>query len=236
MKLTLLDERIAVKAIEAAEDAFAIFAEWRSKKPDREKLRLRCSIHFTAILITRYPGYWTSDDLNLFAKHERDIGLAGTVAITKVIREHLSDKFEKKFPEKTLRELINIKAPKDSRFSKVYHMPIESELQLAQSAEQRLSDWLKKIIIDDMQLEQRKDIGPKDYVKFILDGAALIFASPTTETNYAVELKKIETGGPLKTLPLNDEERKRYKELIEKVQAEANKSEQGDTWKVSPTE
>ena len=85
-------------AVRAAEKAAAAFHVWRAKRPDRDVLRFRISLHWAPDLYT-YPerGYWSSDHLNFFMKYEREIGLSGTVAVTDKVFSHLSGNCQQRF-------------------------------------------------------------------------------------------------------------------------------------------
>lgn len=58
---------------------------------------LRVSAHLCYVLVHKYPQYWHSEELNAFAKAERDLGIRGGFAITSELFRHLSESNKKRF-------------------------------------------------------------------------------------------------------------------------------------------
>src|SRR5438105_4542830 len=69
-------------AVEATRAIADIFSKWKKQTEDRSVLRVRISAHKAdGVLAHPDPSYWTSSDLNIFAKNEREIGIAGAIGI-----------------------------------------------------------------------------------------------------------------------------------------------------------
>lgn len=62
-------------------------------------MTLRVSGHFGSILTVREPRFWHGKELNFFAKHERQLSAPDMFAITRQLREMLSQDQRIKFPQ-----------------------------------------------------------------------------------------------------------------------------------------
>jgi hypothetical protein len=67
--------------------------------PKGYSLKLRVSGHFGSILTVREPRFWHGKELNFFAKYERELSAPGMFAITRQLREMLSQDQRMKFPD-----------------------------------------------------------------------------------------------------------------------------------------
>lgn len=89
--------------LKAADEMFHEFEVWKTAKKhqNRDKLNLRISIHAEEIYVHDDTGYWYSDGLSLFLKHERKLAIEGTVIITsKVFEDIFPDAEQKKWQER----------------------------------------------------------------------------------------------------------------------------------------
>jgi hypothetical protein len=78
--------------VDLAKSIYQEFYKWRQSTPRADGLGLRVSAHRAhTVHVTEDPSYWTSDDLNVFAKYERLIGISGTIAVTDALRKQLSE-------------------------------------------------------------------------------------------------------------------------------------------------
>ena len=87
----------------AGESVFQVLgsvnALYADRFPERQRMTLRVSGHYGSILTVREPRFWHGKELNFFAKHERELSAPAMFAITKQLRDMLSQEQRMKFPE-----------------------------------------------------------------------------------------------------------------------------------------
>jgi len=77
----------------------SVSALYSDRFPEGQRMTLRVSGHFGSILTVPEPRFWHGRELNFFAKHERELSAPGMFAITRQLRETLSQEQRKKFPD-----------------------------------------------------------------------------------------------------------------------------------------
>jgi hypothetical protein len=181
------------KAVDGAYALAKAFDAWRARKQpnqlDLSALRLRISIHSANSVYThKNPGYWTSEDLNAFAKYERQIAIAGTVAITDTVRPHLSASRQARFPAGTKREiLIGNSAGTTALIRSAYYSVLKGgDAALDQPS---LPLWLNQVATK-MKLPVATDIGPVSVPTAVIGDAVVLQSIQASSEVLIVDLKQ----------------------------------------------
>lgn len=192
-------------AVDAARAVGKEFQDWRKGDADRVNLGIRISIHRAYPVYTHETrGYWTSVDLNAFAKHERDIAVAGTIAITDGIRENLASRVASQFVESTRREVLIGGGPSQPAIIRyVYYSPLEGEDARLRQAQASLGAWLQRLSAE-MGTTPSTDVGPQSAVRAAVGGAVILQFASTPATNIVVESRR--SMGPKEYHDLSDAE------------------------------
>jgi hypothetical protein len=189
--------------VSAAVEAARVFAEWRDESPDRTLLGLRLSAHAAHPLYEHPdPSYWTSDDLNVFAKYERDIGIAGTIAITDVVREHLSPPYAAQFPQSAARDLFAASPSGDKAVIRRIFYTVHPETRAGRPAYKTLARFCGDFETSETAAEVAP-VGPRNAIRATLSGAALLYATDTPGGRMIVDLQRSSSPG---RIALTDDE------------------------------
>jgi hypothetical protein len=183
--------------VAAGEDCLTEFERWRRVAPDRAQLELRVSAHSAYPVYTYHdPGQWTSDHLNLFIKHERRIGVAGTVAITDAVKENLSPSLQPKFPDSSRREVLIGAVGGTSTSSLirfVYYMPIaRTKDRPGTTLRNHVAELT--LSVGGAEPTQADDLG-----LHWLGGASLLAGAFMPSTRLVVDLERVASTDPLET-------------------------------------
>lgn len=218
-------------AILAADVAFHIFLEWKNEKTDRQNLQLRVSIHHGWPVYThKYPGYWISDDLNIFAKNEREIALPGTIAITdKVYHNLYASNIRNRFPESSKKEfIIGGGLDRSSLIKWIYYDKTRKAPKYPgiTSLVAYLNTLSKKI-----GLEVDKTIGPSSEIRTIFGEAIVLSGLSSPSDNLQIYLKKV---NQFNSYDFKRDELKAFKELSTNLKNDSLNYGFEDKKKVSP--
>jgi hypothetical protein len=215
-------------AVEAAVAAAEEFHRWRGAREDRSKLRLRASLHHAAMVyIHEDEGYWASDDLNVFLKYEREIGVSGTVAVTQAIFPHLLEPLQNAF---AYSRPMRFSAPRGAPLiSAVHYMPLPHEAGLNNLGRHGFFEWMKLLDLPEIQFID-PTIGPKADMRLSLGESSFLFAAPAPDSPFAIEL--VQTGARVEP-ELNKAEKEQWELLQARLVASAREENKEDGRKVS---
>ncbi|MBK8069306.1 MAG: hypothetical protein IPK27_17265 [Rhodanobacteraceae bacterium] len=212
-------------AVDAAFAAAHSFSKWRKRAPSRSLLRLRVSIHLADDVYTHpQEGYWSSDDLNVFLKYERAIGVSGTIAITQAVHEHLSKGTQNRFNIARDRQFGAGGKP---LISKIYHSSIPAEVALNRDDKSGFFEWINSLRLPGA-LTDDPDVGPESRRRLSLDGASFLFVAPDPDSELSLDL--VARDSPA-TTKLTEKEDSAWREMQAKERAGSDA--RGDGRKVS---
>jgi hypothetical protein len=200
-------------SIAAAEAATQVFANWRAEnKESRSVLRLRLSIHYAPkVYVHSDPGYWTSDDLNVFIKYEREIGVSGTIAITEGIFPDLSPEIQSRFI--AMRELSMGALPGVDLIRLVRYLPIETEIEFNKTNRLGFFEWLNDLS-PRLGLADEVKLGPRAALRATVGNAVFLFSAPHPESPLTIDLSKVDQDVEPSLKPEEAQEWKRIQENI----------------------
>ena len=177
-------------AVEASDAATAVFAKWRAEKSSRNILRLRVCVHYApTVYVHADPGYWASDDLNVFMKFEREIGVSGTIAVTNAIFHHLSQETQIRFTAE--RPLSLGVLPGVALIRSVYYSRIEAEVQLNRTSKLGYFEWLNRSP-QPICLANELVVGPRAALRATIGRAAILFSAPHPNSPLTIDLIKVD--------------------------------------------
>ncbi len=221
-------------AIPAAEEAARVFYEWQSAKPGRSLLGFRVSLHDGEVYVHDNTGLWLSRDLSTFAKYERDISISDALAITEQVRQHLSERVGKQFPDSTRRDkYLGENSNGDALIKRIYYKSLGKTRTAKHAADDpviSLNSFVSKLaqLIGDQPLIR---IGPTSSVRSTLGATAMLYAisRPTAQITIGLRLSKVELG-----FALNEEEKQLLAEMAREKVQDATDRNMADNSKISP--
>lgn len=199
-------------SVDAADAVATAFDEWRDEEKRRSVLRLRISIHHASrMMVHKESGYWTSDDLNIFMKYEREISVSGTIAVTDSVYQMLQnaqvrDRFVWQRDRSWGKGLIK----------QIHHAPIDSEATLNRESPFGFFAWLSRKKLPKVSL-QHELIGPQGKAKAFISDSCILFAAPHPESSLTIDFEKTKDPNHFKNPSLNEEELKNWEEWKGKV-------------------
>jgi hypothetical protein len=189
---------ILAKTIRAATAAVRYFYEWRDKALDRQALEIRASVHVTrrdlyettVVQDGRERKYVTSVDLNLFMKHERELGIPGCIAVTReAIKEYMtgSDEEWPTLLRNDAYERSVLPAWTKPIFSAARYVVVRPRINLASTEAFLL--WLStEAASTGRDLSYAGDIEPRDKIVSQLDRALVLQGFPLlAKTKYVLK-------------------------------------------------
>jgi hypothetical protein len=214
-------------AVDAASAAAESFAKWRNEDTSRSPLRLRVSIHLASDVYTHaQEGYWSSDDLNVFLKHERAIGVSGTIAVTHAVYRHLTSSTQKRFGIERDR---TFGTAGQTLITKIYHAAIPAEAALNQHDRLGFFEWVNSLRLPGA-LTDDPDVGPASCRRLSLDGASFLFVAPDPDSPLSLDL--VSRDGPAAP-SLTESETSIWTNLQADLKEWARSAAKGDGRKVS---
>ena len=199
-------------AVDAAFSVAEDFGTWRSLAGDRASLRFRISAHYAGdVYVHKDRGYWASDDLNVFIKYEREIGVSGTVAVTDVFHRNLSSAAQRKFA--AFRSLHLGARPGNVGVKGVYYAPVGGEAAMNKHSRTTFFEWLSAVNLPEATSTD-KLIGPSSFVRATIGDACTLFAAPHPESPMAIDFENHE---PNDEIALGPDERKEWLRLDQQL-------------------
>jgi len=182
-KLTSCD-----RVVDASDTAFEVFQDWKDESDDRTILQLRVSAHLAANVYRHHdPSYWFSEDLNVFAKYERDIAVDGTTAITSSVRQNMSEVIQRRFPEQAKRQdLLSDRGRGLIRY--VYYDAKHPVLTFKNIPS--LPSFLAELSSGSSG-DDGKQVGPSSYVRATLGESVVLWGAASPQQRMTVDLKKL---------------------------------------------
>ncbi|MGN6869276.1 MAG: hypothetical protein ACTHMY_12820 [Solirubrobacteraceae bacterium] len=179
----------------AAEAAADIFAGWAAEDADRNVLSIRISAH------AAYPvyehadsGYWTSDELNVFAKYERDIAIAGSIAITESVRLNLTPKYTPLFPAPASREVMAAGAGTDTALIGRVFYKVDSRARPLLHGTDSLAAYCEDLTGGAAPADGTQ-IGPRSAIRTTVAGASLLVGTESADGRVIIDFKRSPSSG-----------------------------------------
>jgi hypothetical protein len=216
-------------AVEAAFAAAKEFSNWRSIKENRASLRLRTTVHFAPdIYVHKNHDYWASDDLNVFIKYEREIGVSGTVAVTDAVYRNLSTSVQARFAASRKRNLGAF--PGHVAIKKIHYSPIITEVEANKSNPLGFFEWLRDANLPGV-LWSDPLFGETTSFRASIGGACVLFAAPHPDSQLSLDFV---SGLNEKSVELNPQENAKWASLQDEVLKRSKLDGKEDGKKVSP--
>ncbi len=175
----------ADEAVNAARGIRKVFLAWQLRdqftKITLTDVGLRISCHECDVWVSENPAFWSAVDLNLFLKHERELAITGTVAITQKVFEALDtnrDGFDKRISRHA--RLGN------GQVWKVYY---DKSLPVAEQMENSIS-WFKRMF--NTKNDTTVTCGSQ---RFTLKGSIVLCLSHSPLESLSVEFQRVSSQG-----------------------------------------
>lgn len=202
------------------------FQTWQSEQEfgnlNLGQLAIRLSCHSCNVWIGQNPEYWTSDDLNLFVKHERDISHENTLAITESVFQDLEE-FRDRFADYS--HAVAVGNPKPQEWIVRYDKDVTPKDDL-----ETTSEWFRKEFPAQVTTDA---ILAAESQRFAMGEAIVLQVSPSPEDSVTVDFEEVDAVefGSLEDLPTWKDEEQR---VLNDLRQADDPRKRVDTEKASP--
>lgn len=209
-------------AVDAAVAASKEFGRWRSASGDRAALRMRMSLHYAPdVFAHKNLGYWASETLNSFIKHERDIGVSGTLAVSDVVFRHLTPRAQSRFSVSRVRRLAGM--------STVHYAALAEEALANRENGLGFFEWLSRQNLPCVCWSDPY-IGPAESFRVSVHESSVLAAAPQPDSPLSTSFFRTNSDAELH---LTKAEEAAWTERQQAISNQSMRSGRGDEKKVS---